>query len=221
MALQGRGRGVAHAARALVDAGHAAVDAGRELAAARRELGLADALRYRAAYADGATVPWERPPAALGLLDALIDRRPPARALDVGCGTGRDVVRLARAGWTVVGVDLYAGALRRAAAHAEASGVSSRVTLRRLAATALDALDDRFELVLDVFGPASELDGAARARYVDALARRLAPDGVLAIFTFRDTALDAALDAHFVPVPGVEARHGHAAGRWLARTLRR
>jgi SAM-dependent methyltransferase len=212
--LLGRARGAVDAARALVDAG-------RELVEAGRELGVAEALRYHAAYADGATVPWERPPAALGLLDTLIDRRPPARALEVGCGTGRDVVRLARAGWTVVGVDLYAGALRRAAEHVEVSGVSSRVTLRRLRATALDALEGRFELVLDVFGPASELDGAARVRYVDALARRLAPDGVVAIFTFRDTALDAALDARFAPVPGVDARHTHAAGRWIARTLRR
>ncbi len=176
MARGGHVRGVADAARAVADAT-------RELTDATRELGLSEALRYRATYADGATVPWERPPASLGLLDALIDRRPPARALDVGCGTGRDVVRLG--------------------------------------ATALDALDGRFDLVLDVFGPASDLDGAARARYVAALARRLAPGGVLAIFTFRDTTLDAALDAHFTPIPGVDARHTHAAGRWLARTLRR
>jgi SAM-dependent methyltransferase len=221
VARGGHVRGVADAARAVADATRALTDATRELTDATRELGLSEALRYRATYADGATVPWERPPASLGLLDALIDRRPPARALDVGCGTGRDVVRLARAGWTVVGVDLYAGALRRAAALVDASGVSARVTLERLGATALDALDGRFDLVLDVFGPASDLDGAARARYVAALARRLAPGGVLAIFTFRDTTLDAALDAHFTPIPGVDARHTHAAGRWLARTLRR
>jgi len=45
-----------------------------------------------------------------------------ARILDVGCGTGRHVVELARPGYRVTGLDLSAGMLAEAAEAAEAAG---------------------------------------------------------------------------------------------------
>lgn len=49
----------------------------------------------------------------------------PARAsvLDIGCGTGRHAVELARAGYHVTGVDISSGMLREARAAAERAGV--------------------------------------------------------------------------------------------------
>ncbi len=52
----------------------------------------------------------------------------PCTALDVGCGEGGDAVWLAERGWTVVGIDLSAIALGRAAAAAAERGVGERCT---------------------------------------------------------------------------------------------
>lgn len=44
--------------------------------------------------------------------------------LDVGCGTGRHSIELARRGYAVTGIDLSSGMLAKAAQEAEAAGVS-------------------------------------------------------------------------------------------------
>ena len=46
-----------------------------------------------------------------------------ARVLDMGCGTGRHAIELARRGYQVTGVDISAGMLAQAKANAEKSGV--------------------------------------------------------------------------------------------------
>ena len=46
------------------------------------------------------------------------------RILDVGCGTGRHSVGLAKVGYEVTGVDLSSGMLEQSSARAEAAGVS-------------------------------------------------------------------------------------------------
>ena len=48
---------------------------------------------------------------------------PGAAVLDIGCGTGRHAVELARAGFAVTGVDISAGMLREAGKAAAAAGV--------------------------------------------------------------------------------------------------
>jgi len=47
---------------------------------------------------------------------------PPGRALDIGCGEGRDALWLAARGWRVDGVDVSRVALGRAAGHAQDAG---------------------------------------------------------------------------------------------------
>ncbi|MDO3636938.1 class I SAM-dependent methyltransferase [Mycolicibacterium arseniciresistens] len=55
----------------------------------------------------------------------------PGRALDLGCGEGGDTVWLAEHGWHVTAVDISPTALDRAAAAAEAAGVTARIDFQR------------------------------------------------------------------------------------------
>jgi len=55
-----------------------------------------------------------------------LDLAPGASILDVGCGTGRHAVELARRGYAVTGLDLSTGMLARAEKAAEAAGVQVR-----------------------------------------------------------------------------------------------
>jgi chemotaxis protein methyltransferase CheR len=65
------------------------------------------------------------------VMAAIIEPLEPGRALDVGCGEGGDAVWLARHGWQVLGVDISATALDRAAAHVAEAGLADRVTFER------------------------------------------------------------------------------------------
>jgi SAM-dependent methyltransferase len=56
------------------------------------------------------------------LLEEL-DLRPGGSILDVGCGTGRHSIELAKRGYAVTGLDLSSGMLARAAEGAKAAGV--------------------------------------------------------------------------------------------------
>ncbi|WP_084467450.1 SAM-dependent methyltransferase [Actinokineospora inagensis] len=56
---------------------------------------------------------------------------PPGTVLDLGCAEGGDAVWLAEHGWRVTGVDVSATALARAAALAEARGVTGSITFER------------------------------------------------------------------------------------------
>lgn len=52
--------------------------------------------------------------------------QPPASILDVGCGTGRHSLELARRGFTVTGLDISVGMLAEARRKAEAEGLAIR-----------------------------------------------------------------------------------------------
>jgi 2-polyprenyl-3-methyl-5-hydroxy-6-metoxy-1,4-benzoquinol methylase len=69
------------------------------------------------------------------------------RILDIGCGTGRHSIELARRGYTVVGVDLSEDQLQRARNKAEEAGV--KVDFRQADARELD-FDEEFDLVIMV-----------------------------------------------------------------------
>ena len=60
----------------------------------------------------------------VAFLEEILALRSGARILDVGCGTGRHAVRLARDGYRVTGVDISAGMLARASEAACAADVS-------------------------------------------------------------------------------------------------
>jgi 2-polyprenyl-3-methyl-5-hydroxy-6-metoxy-1,4-benzoquinol methylase len=78
---------------------------------------------YRVFYRLG-IAPWERTPGP-AMLDRVLADDVPApgrRALDVGCGTGRDAIHLAKKGWQVTAVDLEERALQKARQRAAEEG---------------------------------------------------------------------------------------------------
>ena len=77
----------------------------------------------------------------LGLYPVL----PGSRILDVGCGTGRHAVELARRGYQVTGIDISAGMLEVARRKAEAAGVE--VGFRQADATDF-AFDEPFDIAV-------------------------------------------------------------------------
>ena len=120
-------------------------------------------------YTDGTYRWWHLSSPSPELLAALADGWLPAggRAVDVGCGLGRETGHLARAGWQAVGVDLSGVALTRAAAEQDGPGFL-RADARRLpfGRHSLDAALDRgcFHYLLpdDRPGYAAELDRVLR-----------------------------------------------------------
>ncbi len=72
----------------------------------------------------------------------LLALEPGASVLDIGCGTGRHAVELARAGLVVTGLDISSGMLREARKAADAAGVE--LELVEADATAFD-LGCRFD----------------------------------------------------------------------------
>ncbi|GAB1515102.1 class I SAM-dependent methyltransferase [Actinophytocola sp. KF-1] len=181
---------------------------------------------YTIAYALGLT-PWERAgEAGSHAIDKLIARAEdefggPDRALDLGCGSGAQLVALARRGWQATGVDAVGKAVRRARARAAAAGVT--VTLLQGDVTALDPgrVGTGHRLVLDIgcFHGLTDEQRVRMGRSVDAVA---APDAVLVLLAFRpgvtrrplprgadETAIEAAFpgwrvaDAEPAPVDGM------------------
>jgi len=100
----------------------------------------------------------------------------PARLIDLGCGTGRLIVPLAKAGWRVLGVDLSAEMLAVAREKARAEGVEVGLLQANLAE--LDALHDgSFDHAACLFSTLGMVIGADVRRRVVAHAYRLLRPG--------------------------------------------
>jgi len=120
------------------------------------------------------------------------------RALDVGCGAGRNAVPLAALGWKVVGLDLSRPMLEAAAARAEREQLSGRVALAMAPMDVLPVANASADLVV-AHGIWNLAKSSAEMRRAIAEAARVArPGAALFVFTFSRNTLPA--DAS--PVPG-------------------
>lgn len=129
--------------------------------------------QFTKAY-EGGGPPWDIGRPQRDLVAAFDELQLSGSAIDLGCGTGDNVLELARRGVDAWGIDTVAAAIKAARAKAAARGLPATFVCGD--ALGLAALGRRFDTVLDcgLFHVISEED---RRRYLAALLHVLAPGG--------------------------------------------
>ena len=107
-----------------------------------------DALFYRLAYRSG-TPRWDSTDPQADLAE-LARHRPPGRALDLGCGTGSNVIYLTQLGWEAIGVDFAPQAIEIARSRAAAAGAPATFTVGDVTRLRGAGITGSFDLVIDI-----------------------------------------------------------------------
>ncbi len=124
--------------------------------------------------------PWDTgisPPELL----AHIQANPPGKALDLGCGTGTNVITLAKNGWQVTGVDFATHAIALARRKLQRAGVQADLHVGDV--THLEDVSGPFNLILDI-GCFHSLGQEERKVYLQNIQRLLAAQGVYLLYVF-------------------------------------
>ena len=119
----------------------------------------------------------------------FIERHEPGRAIDIGCGTGTNVITLARAGWLVTGVDFAPRPIKIARQKVRQEGVQVELFIKD--ATHLDGIHGPFDLAFDL-GCFHGILREKRTDYLSELDRILAPDGFWLMYGFLERDLGRA-----------------------------
>lgn len=138
--------------------------------------------------------------------------RPPMRVLDAGCGDGRNVEMLLRAGCDVHGIDASPEAVERA--RARAAAVAPQVPATNFRTAAIDAMDFEdasFDAVLCVAALHFARDRAHFDAMVASLFRVLRPGG---LFVAR-LATSIGFEGRFAALGGGRFRMGDGTDRFL------
>jgi SAM-dependent methyltransferase len=136
---------------------------------------------YERAYRSGTSARWDTgvtPPEVVSALDRL----EPGRALDLGCGTGTNVIYLVQHGWFATGVDFSAHAIESARRKSE---WVSGATFYEGDVTRLSELgiDGPFDFVLDI-GCYHGIPRNRQEAYAHGVARVTRPGALLLMFAF-------------------------------------
>jgi ubiquinone/menaquinone biosynthesis C-methylase UbiE len=124
--------------------------------------------------------PWNTGVSPPELLDFLKNHKP-GRAIDIGCGTGTNVITLANAGWRVTGVDFAPRAIKLAKQKAHTAGIQAELLVRD--ATKLQGINGPFDLAFDL-GCFHGIPQKGRAEYLEQIHRVLAPGGFWLMYSF-------------------------------------
>ena len=126
-----------------------------------------------------------RPPWDSGVtppeVNAWLAKNPPGRAIDLGCGTGTNVITLASHGWKVLGLDFSSRAIALARKKLKQAGLQAELRVEDV--TRLDSISGPFNLALDL-GCFHGLDQKGKAAYLQHLGRLLAPQSTWLLYTF-------------------------------------
>lgn len=124
--------------------------------------------------------PWDTGISPPELLE-FIKTHKPGRAIDIGCGTGTNIITLADAGWQVTGVDFAPRAISLAKRKLNAANVQAE--LKVADATKLDGISGPFDLAFDL-GCFHSIPPSVQQKYLDQLERILAPSGFFLLYGF-------------------------------------
>jgi len=108
----------------------------------------------------------------------------PGRALDLGCGTGTNLLTLAQAGWRVTGVEFALIAWRRA--RGKLRGQAGLEGIHMGSVAEIDYLQPPFDLILDI-GCFHSLPPDEKGKYRRQIDRLLAPGGTYLLYGFQKT----------------------------------
>jgi len=106
---------------------------------------------------------------------------PPGRAIDIGCGSGTNVITLVRAGWKVTGIDFAPRAINIAKRKLKQAGLQARLSVND--ATNLRGMPGPFDLALDI-GCFHSIQKDGKGKYLKQLHRILAPNGFWLMYGF-------------------------------------
>jgi SAM-dependent methyltransferase len=124
--------------------------------------------------------PWDTGISPPELME-FIANSPPGQALDLGCGTGTNVITLAQHGWRTTGIDFSWKAIWAARKKARQAGVKAKFHVGDV--IRLEKFQGPFNLVLDI-GCYHNLSSEGQAKYRANLERLLATGGVYLLYTF-------------------------------------
>lgn len=124
--------------------------------------------------------PWDTGISPPELLE-FIESHQPGRAIDIGCGTGTNIITLAHAGWSVTGVDFAPRAISLAKRKFRQAGVQAELKVSD--ATKLDGITGPFDLAFDL-GCFHSIPQNVQPKYLDQLERILAPNGFWLMYGF-------------------------------------
>ena len=112
----------------------------------------------------------------------FLQRAAHGKALDVGCGTGTNLLTIASFGWTVVGIDLAWISVLKARAKLKQAGVTGHVIHGDVSGKVRPGKD--FDLVLDI-GCFHSLNTGEREAYRHNLVRWIKPGGAYLLYAHR------------------------------------
>ena len=139
-------------------------------------------LRFELRYLLGDT-PWdteESPPELL----AFLEHHRPGRAIDLGCGTGTNVLTMVRYDWEAVGVDLSGRAIELARRKAEHAGLGATFVRADVTeAATLEEIHPSYDLALDL-GCFHTLETDDHPRYLANLGRLVRVGGTCLLYSF-------------------------------------
>ena len=105
-------------------------------------------LNFLMSYLSG-NPPWDTGITPPEVIDFLKEK-PPGRALDLGCGTGTNVITLAEHGWHAEGIDYVARAVRAARKKAQKSNLDDRIEFHVGDVLSPEFFRGEYDLILDI-----------------------------------------------------------------------
>jgi SAM-dependent methyltransferase len=130
--------------------------------------------------------PWDTNQSPPELLSFIASHKP-GNVLDLGCGTGKNCLTLAQAGWKVTGVDFAPKAILATRQRFNTCDLQGNFILGDV--TQIRGMDHYFDLVLDM-GCYHVLPERSRQSYRNVVARVLKPEGVFLLFGHMNSRFD-------------------------------